>query len=107
VLEKKYEEQWNHNFSNRLKMGRILSRILQKEKLSAFMMRIVIVFPFLLSLIIKNTWQNHPIATIMFLNTKYRTDEPEIMDDFALEGEVLRDSLDKIAKINQLLAETS
>jgi hypothetical protein len=38
VLEKKYE-QWNHNFSNRLKMGRILSRILQKEKLSAFMMR--------------------------------------------------------------------
>jgi 2-polyprenyl-3-methyl-5-hydroxy-6-metoxy-1,4-benzoquinol methylase len=39
----------------------------------------------------------------MFLNTKYRTDEPEIMDDFALEGEVLRDSLDKIAKINQLL----
>jgi flavin-dependent dehydrogenase len=55
VLEKKYEEQWNHNFSKRLKMGRILSRILQKEKLSAFMMRIVIVFPFLLSLIIKNT----------------------------------------------------
>lgn len=39
----------------------------------------------------------------MFLNTKYRTDEPEIMDDFALEGEVLRDALDKIAKINQLL----
>jgi 2-polyprenyl-3-methyl-5-hydroxy-6-metoxy-1,4-benzoquinol methylase len=39
----------------------------------------------------------------MFLNTKYRTDEPEIMDDFALEGEILRDALDKIAKINQLL----
>lgn len=39
----------------------------------------------------------------MFLNTKYRTDEPEIMDDFALEGEDLRDALDKIAKINQLL----
>jgi flavin-dependent dehydrogenase len=49
VLEKKYEEQWNHNFSNRLKMGRILSRILQKEKLSAFMMRIVIVFPFIIN----------------------------------------------------------
>jgi flavin-dependent dehydrogenase len=29
-VEKKYEEQWNHNFSNRLKMGRI-SRILQKK----------------------------------------------------------------------------
>jgi 2-polyprenyl-3-methyl-5-hydroxy-6-metoxy-1,4-benzoquinol methylase len=39
----------------------------------------------------------------MILNTKYRSDEPEIMDDFALEGEVLRDALDKIAKINQLL----
>ncbi|MEZ7505515.1 methyltransferase domain-containing protein [Flavobacterium sp. Arc2] len=39
----------------------------------------------------------------MSLNTKYRTDEPEIMDDFALEGEILREALDKIAKINQLL----
>nr|WP_314840397.1 methyltransferase domain-containing protein [uncultured Flavobacterium sp.] len=39
----------------------------------------------------------------MALNTKYRTDKPEIMDDFALEGEILRDALDKIAKINQLL----
>lgn len=39
----------------------------------------------------------------MFLDTKHRTDEPEIMDDFALEGEILRDALDKIAKINQLL----
>ena len=39
----------------------------------------------------------------MYINTKYRTNEPEIMDDFALEGEVLRDALDKIAKINQFL----
>lgn len=39
----------------------------------------------------------------MIINTKYRTDEPEIMDDFSLEGEELRDALDKIAKINQLL----
>ncbi len=39
----------------------------------------------------------------MILNTKYRTDEPETMDDFAMEGEILRDALDKIAKINQLL----
>ena len=39
----------------------------------------------------------------MALNTKYRTDKPEIMDDFAMEGEILRDALDKIAKINQLL----
>jgi 2-polyprenyl-3-methyl-5-hydroxy-6-metoxy-1,4-benzoquinol methylase len=39
----------------------------------------------------------------MKLNIKYRTDKQEIMDDFALEGEILRDALDKIAKINQLL----
>ena len=39
----------------------------------------------------------------MILNTKYRTDQVEIMDDFTLEGEILRDALDKIAKINQLL----
>jgi 2-polyprenyl-3-methyl-5-hydroxy-6-metoxy-1,4-benzoquinol methylase len=39
----------------------------------------------------------------MLINTKYRSNEPEIMDDFAMEGEILRDALDKIAKINQLL----
>lgn len=39
----------------------------------------------------------------MFINTKHRTDDPEIMDDFDLEGDMLRESLDKIAKINQLL----
>lgn len=39
----------------------------------------------------------------MPINTKYRSDEAEIMDDFAMEGEILRDALDKIAQINQLL----
>jgi 2-polyprenyl-3-methyl-5-hydroxy-6-metoxy-1,4-benzoquinol methylase len=39
----------------------------------------------------------------MFINTKYRTDKPEIMDDFNLEGDVLRKALNKIAKINQFL----
>jgi 2-polyprenyl-3-methyl-5-hydroxy-6-metoxy-1,4-benzoquinol methylase len=39
----------------------------------------------------------------MFLNTKHRIDKPEIMDDFALEGEILSEALDKIAQINQLL----
>ena len=39
----------------------------------------------------------------MPINTKFRTDDPEIMDDFAMEGEILRNALDKIAKINQLL----
>ncbi len=39
----------------------------------------------------------------MFISTKFRTDKPEIMDDFAMEGEILRDALVKIAIINQLL----
>ena len=39
----------------------------------------------------------------MSINIKYRTDEPEIMDDFLLEGIELQEALDKIAKINQLL----
>lgn len=39
----------------------------------------------------------------MFINTTYRTNQPEIMDDFDMKGEVLQDALDKIAKINQLL----
>lgn len=37
------------------------------------------------------------------LTTKYRTEKEEIMDDFSLEGEELRDALDKIARINQFL----
>jgi 2-polyprenyl-3-methyl-5-hydroxy-6-metoxy-1,4-benzoquinol methylase len=43
----------------------------------------------------------------MSINTKYRTDTSEIMDDFTLEGEVLREALDKIAKINQFLGGNS
>ena len=35
--------------------------------------------------------------------TTYRTTSTEIMDDFSLEGEELREALDKIASINQLL----
>jgi 2-polyprenyl-3-methyl-5-hydroxy-6-metoxy-1,4-benzoquinol methylase len=39
----------------------------------------------------------------MFINTTHRTDASEIMDDFDMEGEILRDALDKIAKINRIL----
>lgn len=35
--------------------------------------------------------------------TKLRSTNPEIMDNFAMEGEILQEALDKIAKINQLL----
>ena len=39
----------------------------------------------------------------MAINTQYRTQETEIMDDFSLQGEELRSALDQIAKINQFL----
>lgn len=39
----------------------------------------------------------------MAIDTTYRTQETEIMDDFFLEGKELEKALDKIAHINQLL----
>lgn len=39
----------------------------------------------------------------MFVDTRYRSNADEIMDDFDLEGEILREALDKIAGINRLL----
>ena len=39
----------------------------------------------------------------MTIQTQYRTEAVEIMDDFSIEGEELREALDKIASINQLL----
>jgi len=39
----------------------------------------------------------------MSIDTSQRSNAPEIMDDFNLEGEILRDALDKIASINRLL----
>lgn len=37
------------------------------------------------------------------VDTTYRSELPEIMDNFSMEGEILKDALDKIAGINQLL----
>jgi flavin-dependent dehydrogenase len=54
-LEEKYIHEWNLNFKKRLKTGRFLSSILQKPKLSVVLMRILIIFPFLLPIIIKKT----------------------------------------------------
>lgn len=37
------------------------------------------------------------------IDTRHRSKAPEMMDDFSLEGEELRDALDKLAGINKLL----
>ncbi len=39
----------------------------------------------------------------MFVNTKYRSTEEEIMDNLSMEGEMLRKALDNIAAINKRL----
>ncbi|PJJ07929.1 hypothetical protein CLU83_1151 [Flavobacterium sp. 1] len=54
-LEKRYLWEWNLNFKKRLRMGRFLAFILQKQKTSAFLMKIMIKFPKLLPIIIKST----------------------------------------------------
>ncbi|MBE8725968.1 methyltransferase domain-containing protein [Flavobacterium hungaricum] len=43
----------------------------------------------------------------MKIDTKYRTQETEIMDDFSLQGEELRNTLDQIAGINRMLGGNS
>ncbi|MDR6844182.1 NAD(P)/FAD-dependent oxidoreductase [Flavobacterium granuli] len=54
-LEKKHIAEWNGNFKKRLRIGRILAFLLQKQKLSAVLMKIMIKFPFLITIIIKQT----------------------------------------------------
>ncbi|MBY0384895.1 hypothetical protein K2X05_07025, partial [bacterium] len=57
-LEKKYNQKWNANFSKRLKTGRLLSAILQKQKLTSVVLFFVVRMPFLLRRIIKETHGN-------------------------------------------------
>lgn len=55
ILETKYKAAWKANFQNRLNTGRILSKILKKEKLSDILLHLMFKFPPLLRMIIKNT----------------------------------------------------
>ena len=41
------------------------------------------------------------------INTKYRTDQVELMDDFSIKGEILHNTLDQLAKINKWLGGNS
>ncbi len=42
-----------------------------------------------------------------FINTKYRTNQVELMDDLTMSGDLLRKTLDQIAKINRWLGGNS
>ena len=39
----------------------------------------------------------------LLVNTKYRISEVELMDDFSINGNILHDTLDKLARINRWL----
>jgi flavin-dependent dehydrogenase len=54
-LEKRYFKEWEVNFSKRLKMGRLLAELLQKQNLSYVLLRILVRFPILLPIIIRKT----------------------------------------------------
>lgn len=43
----------------------------------------------------------------LLVNTRYRTEAEEIMDDFLMDGPILNDALDKLATINKLLGGNS
>ncbi|NNK73185.1 MAG: methyltransferase, partial [Flavobacteriaceae bacterium] len=43
----------------------------------------------------------------LFIDTKYRSSETEIMDDFSMNGELLRDTLNKLGAINKWLGGNS
>jgi flavin-dependent dehydrogenase len=55
VLEQDYTKAWNKMFSSRMRTGRILSKLFHNEKLSATMMKGLILFPGLLPGIIRRT----------------------------------------------------
>ena len=55
TLENNYIIDWNKNFKSRLRVGRFLGKLLQREKTAQFTLKILLVFPFLLPFIIKKT----------------------------------------------------
>jgi hypothetical protein len=39
----------------------------------------------------------------LFIDTTYRSEEIELMDDFSIQGDILRDTLDQLGRINRWL----
>ena len=54
-FEKKYTQEWNRHFKKRITTGRWLANLLEKPLLSRMVLRLLITFPFLVRVIIKNT----------------------------------------------------
>jgi flavin-dependent dehydrogenase len=54
-LEEEYIKKWKFHFEKRLKTGRFIANILQQPRIASILMRILVQFPFLLPIIIKQT----------------------------------------------------
>lgn len=54
-LEQRYNTAWKTNFEERLKTARFLTKILQRPKLTGFVMQLLVLFPSLLAFIIRKT----------------------------------------------------
>ena len=54
-LEKKYRKKWKQNFGKRLCIGRLLARILIHKRISNIILKLIVKFPKLLPVIIKQT----------------------------------------------------
>lgn len=50
-----------------------------------------------------NTWQSNDSRMSLLVNTTYRSEAEEIMDNLDYNGPILHDALDKLAKINHWL----
>lgn len=54
-LEEQYVKQWKFHFEKRLKTGRFIANLLQQSGIASILMRILVQFPFVLPIIIKQT----------------------------------------------------
>ena len=54
-LEEQYVEKWKFHFEKRLKTGRFIANILQQSGIASILLRILVQFPFVLPIIIKQT----------------------------------------------------
>jgi hypothetical protein len=54
-LEEEYSKKWNFHFEKRLKTGRFIANLLQQPRIASILIRILVQFPFLLTIIIKKT----------------------------------------------------
>lgn len=54
-LEKKYSKKWKQNFGKRLRIGRLLARTLIHKRISNVILKLIVAFPKLLPVIIKQT----------------------------------------------------